>query len=120
MVSFVTSLTGSNVTSGNTAGSEASPLEQEHRVRVITYVVILGVVIFSGLVLNVVALVVLVRSPSLRRTTTARYLVALTIADSACLTGNYATTFLGMGVRGLELNRIQVLIAETDIFDNLR
>ena len=49
--------------------------------------VIPGIVIFSGLVLNAVALVVLVRSPSLRRTTTARYLVALTVADSACLTG---------------------------------
>ena len=60
-----------------------------HDTRIKAYVVALGVVIFLGLIFNTVAFVVFVRSPTLRRTTTARYLIALTIADSTYLAGEW-------------------------------
>ena len=55
--------------------------------RLRAHVSMLAVVIFFGLIFNTVAFCTFLVSPKLRRTTTARYLIALTVADNTYLIG---------------------------------
>ena len=70
----------------------SSPIFVANSRRMRTHVATLAIVIFLGLGFNTVAFCTFLLSPRLRRTTTARYLIALTVADNTYLIGESNTS----------------------------
>ena len=66
---------------------DKSELQRAQMVTIYARFYMLGVIIPLGLFFNTFAFVVFLRSPNIRRTTTGRFLIALTIADTVYLIG---------------------------------